>query len=59
MPLEGTTKHETRVQGVEGSRIQVKGNELKTLEPQNPGILEPFFRIETHYQSVERRSFAL
>ena len=34
-----------RVQGAEGSRIQVKGVEVKTLEPSNPGILEPWFRI--------------
>jgi uncharacterized repeat protein (TIGR04076 family) len=29
----GTTKHENRIQGAEGSRIQVKGVELPTLEP--------------------------
>ena len=32
---------ECRVQGVKVSRIQVKGVEIKTLEPSNPGILEP------------------
>ena len=35
-----------RVQGAEGSRIQVKGVEVKTLESWNPGILEPYFRIK-------------
>ena len=33
-----------RVQGAERSRIQMKGVEVKTLEPSNPGILEPYFR---------------
>jgi hypothetical protein len=31
-----------RVQGAEGSRIQVKGKEVK---PLNPGILEPWFIV--------------
>jgi hypothetical protein len=31
-----------RIQGVEESRIQAKGVEVKILEPSNPGILEPY-----------------
>jgi len=31
--------------GFKGSRIQVKGLEVNTLEPSNPGILEPYFRF--------------
>ncbi len=30
-----------------GSRIQVKGMEIKTLEPSNPGILEPCFCVKS------------
>jgi len=32
--------------GFKGSRIQVKGVEIKTLEPSNPGILEPYFHLK-------------
>jgi hypothetical protein len=41
-------KHEIRIQGVEDSRIQVKGVEVKPLEPSNPASvitgrgLDPF-----------------
>jgi hypothetical protein len=39
--MQKITLHETRIQGVQGARIQVKGMEIKTLDPSNPGILEP------------------
>jgi hypothetical protein len=39
----GTTKNE---KGFKGPRGQVKGVEVKTLEPSNPGILEPYFRTK-------------
>ncbi len=32
-----------RIQGVEGSRFQVKGIEVKTLESLKPRILGPYF----------------
>jgi hypothetical protein len=32
-----------RIQGAKGSRIQVKGMEIKALEPSNPGILGPYY----------------
>jgi hypothetical protein len=35
-----------RIHWRKGPRIQVKGVEVKTLEPSNPGILEPYFRIK-------------
>lgn len=34
-----------KIQGAEGSRIQVKGMEMKTLKPLNAGILDLYFRI--------------
>jgi hypothetical protein len=37
-----------RGQGFKGARFQVKGMELKTLEPLEPGILELYFRINKY-----------
>ena len=34
------------IQGAKGSRVQVKGMKVKTLEPSNPEILEPYFRTK-------------
>jgi len=44
-----TVKCGLRIQGAEGSRVQVKMKETvknfkQTLEPWNPRILEPYFR---------------
>ncbi len=33
------------IEGFKGSRIHIKGMEVKTLEPSNPGILESFFLL--------------
>jgi hypothetical protein len=35
-----------RIQGAKGSRIQVKGMEVKTLNPSNPGIFESYFPVK-------------
>ena len=44
MPLWGTTKHENYSKDSRGQepRGGVKGVEVKTLEPSNPGILDPY-----------------
>ena len=41
-------RQEAKGEGFKGSRIQVKGVEIKTLEPSNPGILKPYFHINRY-----------
>jgi hypothetical protein len=58
MPQKALRIMKNRVRGAEESRIQVKSVEVKTLEPSNPGILEPYFCIkESRSQNPKFSSF--
>ena len=48
MPRQGrdNTKHETRVQGVKGPRIQVKGVERTAMKKTGPALLIPLTEAE-------------